>query len=191
MENNCFGNDQATNHKTQPWERIEMIMEYYSLNKNTFSKEIRMSNNVTIGRIINEHRKPSTATLNRIVKRFPEIDYDWLLTGKGQMLCTSGKDPFGQDYDIQVVDKVNIDEFIEKIRAQENPIKVRYNHNGEAAGITLAGEYSTRNVFVSDLFDIIQQKDEQINKILDQNRQLLEQVNTLLRITEEQTGNKR
>ena len=68
------------------WERVEKIMMYFDLNKNSFSKEIGMSNNVTIGRIINEKRKPSEATLKRIVNRFKSVNLEWLKTGTGKML---------------------------------------------------------------------------------------------------------
>jgi hypothetical protein len=67
------------------WERIAAVMKYYGLNKNSFSVAIG-SNNVTIGRIINEKRKPIQSTLDKIVRRFPEISMLWLLTGDGEML---------------------------------------------------------------------------------------------------------
>jgi transcriptional regulator with XRE-family HTH domain len=68
------------------WERIKKVMEYFDMNKNRFSKEIGMSNNVTIGRIINEKRRPSEATLLKIAKRFNSVNIDWLKTGKGEMI---------------------------------------------------------------------------------------------------------
>jgi len=70
----------------QAYERIIELMKYLNLNKNSFSEEIGMSSNVTIGRIINEQRTPHPSTLQKIVKRFPQINYDWLLTGEGEML---------------------------------------------------------------------------------------------------------
>ncbi|MDH6304653.1 hypothetical protein M2459_001389 [Parabacteroides sp. PF5-5] len=75
----------------QPYERIIKVMDYFGLNKNSFSEAIGISNNVTIGRIINEKRSPSRSTLEKIVKRFPEISYDWLLTGKDPMLKSSSQ----------------------------------------------------------------------------------------------------
>jgi hypothetical protein len=71
---------------TEGWERVSIVMNHYGLNKNSFSKEIGIKNNVAIGRIINEKRKPIRATLEKIVNRFPEINLDWLLTGNGDML---------------------------------------------------------------------------------------------------------
>ena len=56
------------------------------LNKNSFSAAIGLSNNVTITRIINEHRSPSKATCEKIVKAFPKYNIDWLLKEEGEMM---------------------------------------------------------------------------------------------------------
>lgn len=68
------------------WKRVELIIEKEGLNKNSFSKAIGISNNVTITRIINEHRTPSRATCEKIVSAFPAYNLEWLLTGEGNML---------------------------------------------------------------------------------------------------------
>ena len=70
----------------EAWKRVEFIIEKEGLNKNSFSKAIGISNNVTITRIINEHRTPSRATCEKIVSAFPAYNLEWLLTGEGNML---------------------------------------------------------------------------------------------------------
>lgn len=47
------------------WERIKLIIEKEGLNKNSFSAAIGLNNNVTITRIINEHRSPSKYKINK------------------------------------------------------------------------------------------------------------------------------
>lgn len=47
------------------WERIKLIIEKEGLNKNSFSAAIGLNNNVTITRIINEHRSPSRSTCEK------------------------------------------------------------------------------------------------------------------------------
>lgn len=76
------------------WERIEFIIEREGLNKNSFSKAIGISNNVTITRIINEHRTPSRATCKKIVSAFPLYNLEWLLTGEGSMLTDAPSQTF-------------------------------------------------------------------------------------------------
>lgn len=65
--------------------RIQMIMSVYSLNKNSLSVAIGLTNNVTIGRIINENRRPSQKTLQLILTKFSNIDANWLFSGVGEM----------------------------------------------------------------------------------------------------------
>ena len=77
----------------EPWERIEKVIEYLKLNKSSFSKEIGLSNNVTISRIIREKRRPSKKVLMLIASRFPFIRYNWLLTGEGEMLTGKSDNP--------------------------------------------------------------------------------------------------
>lgn len=61
-------------------------MDEEGLNKNSFSKAIGISNNVTITRIINEKRSPSRSTCEKIVSAFPKYNLTWILTGEGNML---------------------------------------------------------------------------------------------------------
>ena len=86
------------------WERIRKLIDHFGMNVNNFSDEIGISNNVTIGTIINQHRKPTKKTLEKIIKRFPIINYDWLLTGQGKML----KEPKISDEDLP--DLANVSE---------------------------------------------------------------------------------
>lgn len=67
------------------WERIKLIMEQEGYNKNSFSSAIGMGNNVTITRIINEKRKPSRKTLEKISQQFPQYNPTWLLFGTGEV----------------------------------------------------------------------------------------------------------
>ena len=68
-------------------DRINNIINHLGMNINSFSKEIGMSNNVTIGRIISGTSKPSFEILSKIVLRYCSIiNVVWLITGKGEML---------------------------------------------------------------------------------------------------------
>lgn len=68
------------------WERVKKIMDREGLNKNSFSLAVGLTNNVTITRIIKEHRNPSPNTCKKIIERFPQYNYVWLLKGEGEML---------------------------------------------------------------------------------------------------------
>lgn len=65
--------------------RIQLLIEDLGLNNNQFSKKIGLGNNVTIGRIINETRKPSFEVLEKILQTFGNVSADWLMKGEGNM----------------------------------------------------------------------------------------------------------
>lgn len=69
------------------WERVKYIMETEGYNKNSFSTAIGMSSNVTITRFVNEKRSPSRATCQKIIDKFPQYSYDWLIFRNRRYVC--------------------------------------------------------------------------------------------------------
>lgn len=65
-------------------DRIRFIIKELGHNNNSFSKAIGLSNNVTIGRIINENREPSFDTIEKILLTFGSINANWLIKGTGE-----------------------------------------------------------------------------------------------------------
>jgi len=66
-------------------ERIKFIISELGYNINSFSKLINISNNVTIGRIVNENRNPSYDVLAKIIRTLGSLNARWLITGEGEM----------------------------------------------------------------------------------------------------------
>ena len=67
-------------------DRIKHLISFKQLSISSFSREIGLINGVTISKIINQNRKPSSKTIGRIIQAFPDINYDWLITGQGEMI---------------------------------------------------------------------------------------------------------
>ena len=67
-------------------DRIKHLISFKQLSISSFSREIGLINGVTISKIINQNRKPSSKTIGRIIKAFPDINYDWLVNGEGEMI---------------------------------------------------------------------------------------------------------
>ena len=67
-------------------DRIKHLISFKQLSISSFSREIGLINGVTISKIINQNRKPSSKTIGRIIKAFPDINYDWLINGEGDMI---------------------------------------------------------------------------------------------------------
>lgn len=68
------------------YKRIEEIITYYNYTISQFSREIGLNSPATIQKIITYKRSASIKTRGRILKRFPDINNDWLITGRGDML---------------------------------------------------------------------------------------------------------
>ena len=66
--------------------RIGQLIEYLGYNKSSFSNAIGLTNNVTIGRIVNGEREPSFEILQKITQTFGIVNTEWLLKGEGEML---------------------------------------------------------------------------------------------------------
>jgi transcriptional regulator with XRE-family HTH domain len=64
--------------------KIKEIMDYYHLNKNSFSKEIGNNDNSAITHLINKGRQPSMETINKILTRFP-VSAEWFFRDEGSM----------------------------------------------------------------------------------------------------------
>ena len=70
--------------------RLRQIIQYYGLNKSTFSYKIGLSNNATMVRIINDQDAGiSFDVLQKIGKTYPEISMEWLVMGIGRMMKDS------------------------------------------------------------------------------------------------------
>lgn len=65
-------------------ERLLQIIEYKKISNTAFAKEIGVTPQ-GFGNYLNG-RDPSYATVVKIIETFSEINPDWLLTGKGEML---------------------------------------------------------------------------------------------------------
>lgn len=65
--------------------RISKIIEYKKLNSSQFAEEIGVQRS-SISHILSGRNKPSLDLVLKILERFPEIEQNWLLFGKGEML---------------------------------------------------------------------------------------------------------
>jgi len=68
------------------YERVEQLADYYMVSKpSEFAKITGFSHQVATN-YLKSKRNPTTEALTAIIKAFPGINSDWLLTGKGEML---------------------------------------------------------------------------------------------------------
>ena len=68
--------------------RLEKILEYYALSAAAFAEELDF-NRSTISHLLSGRNKPSLEFVMKLYQKFPEVDMDWLLFGKGTFPSTS------------------------------------------------------------------------------------------------------
>ena len=66
-------------------ERISKIIEYSELSSSEFADEIDVQRS-SISHITSGRNKPSLEFIIKIKNRFPELQWDWLVNGEGEML---------------------------------------------------------------------------------------------------------
>ena len=73
-------------------ERISEIINYSQLSASEFADEIEVQRS-NISHITSGRNKPSLDFLMKINERFPELEWDWLILGKGEILKKEEKEP--------------------------------------------------------------------------------------------------
>jgi len=72
-------------------ERLRQIIEYYGISTRNFSLKIGV-NESTIRKVLAENTSIQSNNLAKIAVKFPEINLDWLITGRGSMLISENKE---------------------------------------------------------------------------------------------------
>ncbi|RZF62487.1 S24 family peptidase [Sphingobacterium corticibacterium] len=102
------------------WARLDRVIQYFGLNVNSFAREIGLNRAERLYQIKKGNYAISKNLVSIIVKRFPEVNDIWLLTGEGQMLTSGaglakiplyniGLDAFGDDLStLPVTDELDI-----------------------------------------------------------------------------------
>ncbi len=85
--------------------RLEIILEYYSLNASSFADKIGVQRS-SLSHLLSGRNKPSLDFILKILDVFPEVDLYWILKGKGtfpkselkeeQVFATSTPTPHNQ-----------------------------------------------------------------------------------------------
>lgn len=117
-----------------PSERLEELINALGHNLNSFSMECGYVNSTTIWSIIAKKKKPTTPTLNKICKAFPNVNRRWIISGNESMFINK---PVQNNEELTVTAKQVIDKLsplipdINLLEDFQNTIKDfvnNYNH---------------------------------------------------------------
>ena len=78
-------------------ERIEKIMELEQLSASKFADTIGVQRS-NISHVLNGRNKPSLELVNKILDHFDQVNADWLLLGKGNMITNENDQNHSKGY---------------------------------------------------------------------------------------------
>jgi len=83
--------------------RIALILKLKNISATKFADEIDVQRS-SISHILSERNKPSLEFIQKILKTYPEISPEWLISGKGGML--KNPDLFALDEEVEIKENV-------------------------------------------------------------------------------------
>jgi transcriptional regulator with XRE-family HTH domain len=89
-------------------DRILTIIKYFNLSPSDFAEEIGVQRS-SISHLISGRNKPSLEFVQKILARFPEVNPEWILNGKGEMLKSGASPETGAlpfDHPVKEVEEV-------------------------------------------------------------------------------------
>ncbi|TDD73945.1 helix-turn-helix domain-containing protein [Flavobacterium caseinilyticum] len=86
--------------------RLEIILDYYSLNASSFADKIGVQRS-SLSHLLSGRNKPSLDFILKILEVFPDVDLYWILNGKGTFPKNSDQ-LYKTDNSVQQVAKQNI-----------------------------------------------------------------------------------
>ena len=89
--------------KSSLHERLKIFIDYLGISHNKFARSIGISG-AQISYIINSHQNFGVDKLLKIINIYPELNVEWLLTGKDKMLKKTGEAPSDEELTDKVYD---------------------------------------------------------------------------------------
>ncbi len=94
-------------------ERIKKIIDAQNLSSSAFANEIGVQRS-SVSHVLSGRNKPSLDFIIKIKERYPDVNLDWLLSGKGGMISAKGKKDMETIQSEKDVFKNETDEFEQK-----------------------------------------------------------------------------
>jgi transcriptional regulator with XRE-family HTH domain len=104
-------------------ERIIEIMKYKNLSHSQFAEKVNVQRS-TISHITKDRNKPSMRVCENILARFTDINPDWLMFGKGNMIIKENPPKAGTLFDPPItLTHQKTSEFNPKVQATGNNVR--------------------------------------------------------------------
>jgi plasmid maintenance system antidote protein VapI len=80
--------------------RLEEILDFYGLSATAFAEKIDF-NRSTISHLLSGRNKPSLEFVMKLLEKFPEVEMQWLLYGKGTFPTSEKQEPFSEKSEVK------------------------------------------------------------------------------------------
>ena len=67
-------------------ERLKEFIEHTGMSVSQFGKQCDFPSSSTLHNVISLGKRPSQKVLDKIITRFPQLNYDWVVLGYGEMI---------------------------------------------------------------------------------------------------------
>jgi hypothetical protein len=112
--------------------KINVLLEYLSLNPSDFAREAGIKNVQNIYDIQKDKVDISKRIASKIVAKYPDIDKNWLLTGEGEMIKTTVNQNNVEGDNIQgysvTVNKSQTDKFLDLLKTKDDQLNKSQAH---------------------------------------------------------------
>ena len=108
-------------------DRLKQVIDYYNISVRKFSIQIGISEG-TIRKIMNDNSGIQSNNLQKIANFYPEINIDWLVTGRGEMLLMKQQEK-QQKTPPPVADDTQLQRLQDLLEAKQETISVLQETN--------------------------------------------------------------
>lgn len=131
--------------ESTPNARLKAFFDSTTLSVREFATEIGKPNGYrTLYQVFNGKRDPSSKLVKSIIKRFPQLSYDWIFVGAGEML-QEGSEMFRSVHDHEMTVQARFNQVMDKIETTAHATNELANridrsmiHNTEMTNIFFA-----------------------------------------------------
>lgn len=106
-------------------ERLKQLIHSLDMSVNAFEKDLGLGTG-TIAKTIAGKKALGTDILKKIVFKYPEINLNWLITGRGEMQVTieaMNNPKVNADYDVLLQNLVKSAEYINELKSQVSELR--------------------------------------------------------------------
>ena len=158
-------------------ERLKEFVSIQGLGQNAFEKKV----GIAVGYLASKSVSVTSDTIEKVIENFPNLNLDWLMTGKGEMLKNTGtmtgsnqgdgnKIEYKNSGNVGVGNTVNVtlpESGTQKIIKPDGSVELTSIGSNDDASDKLQRENEALKEKISHLMDNMQLKDELIASLRD------------------------